>query len=67
MRLIDADVLNDLITNELCEQSKCPQAGYVNEDYMDNGCYPNCDIAKILNMIDDVPFYTSLEDYIEKH
>ena len=66
MRLIDADSLIDSI-DCLCFQSKCSKAGYVNEDYEENGCFPNCDIAQILRMIEDMPFYTSLENYIEEH
>lgn len=57
MRLIDADILTEGIKKYFCNACSGPETGKCKA----------CDIAEILSMIDDTPFYTSLENYIEEH
>ena len=57
MRLIDADTLTADIKKQSC--NNC-------ENWSGIRC-KSCDVDDILCMIDNAPFYSSLEDFIEKH
>lgn len=57
MRLIDADKVIKSIKQQFC--AAC-------DDWNGVRCKV-CDAAECICLIDDAPFYTSLENYIEEH
>ena len=57
MRLADIDILTEGVKKYFC--NFCSE--------LEIGKCKACEIAEILSMIDDTPFYTSLENYIEEH
>lgn len=57
MKLIDADEVIKGIKQQFCNACS---------DWDGVRCR-SCDVAECIRMIDDAPFYTSLENYIEEH